>query len=150
MTVNPIPKGYHSVTPYLVVNDAAASLSFLERAFGAQVKEKVVEANGRIGHAALLIGNSMIMLGESNDEHACNRSTLYVYVPDVDAVFSQALAAGGKLIRELADQPYGDRNGGIEDADGNRWYIGTHMEHVSDEEIARRYAEIAREAQSGG
>jgi uncharacterized glyoxalase superfamily protein PhnB len=138
MPVNPVPNGYNTVSAYLVVADAAASIDFIERAFGGVCTEKVVESSGRVGHAALQIGNSTVMVGE-NPSGKLTYTMLYVYVPDVDTMFARALAAGGKVIRELADQPYGDRNGGIEDPDGNKWYIGTHIEDVSEEEIARRY-----------
>lgn len=144
MSVNPIPAGYNSVSVHLVVADAAGGIAFIQRAFGGELKEYVAGPGGNVIHAALRIGDSMVMLGEAADGQPTSRVTLYIYTPDCDAMFRSAVAAGGTVIRELADQPYGDRNGGVADAEGNQWWIGTHIEDVSEEEIARRYAAMGQ------
>jgi PhnB protein len=146
MAVKPIPEGYHSVTPYLTLDDAARAIEFYKKAFGAVELMRMPAPGGRIGHAEIKIGDSPIMLADENPEMG-NRSprklggspiSLMVYVKDVDAQVAQAVAAGGKLVRPVADQFYGDRTGGIEDPFGYHWYLATHIEDVSPDEIARR------------
>ena len=145
MTVRKIPEGYHSVTPYIVVKGAAKALDFYARAFGA--KEKLRLPMGDIiGHAEILIGDSHVMLADEMDPHKSPRSlggtpvSLMIYTDDVDAMFKRAIAAGGKQVRPVEDQFYGDRTGVLEDPFGHVWSIATHVEDVSDEEIARRMA----------
>ncbi len=144
MPVNPIPEGYNSVSVHLYVSDARAHIAFIQQAFGGELKEHVEGPDGRVVHAALRIGNSTVMLGEGVPGQELSRVTFYIYTPDCDAMFHSAVAAGGTVIRELADQLYGDRNGGVLDRDGNQWWIGSHIETLSDEEIARRYAAQAQ------
>ena len=135
----PIPDGYHSVTAYLTVPGVARLMDFLKQAFGAKEIERMQEPSGRVGHAQMKIGDTMVMIGEPQGPHQqpkpCN---LYLYVENVDAVYQQAIQAGGKSISEPKDQFYGDRSGGVEDPSGNGWWIATHIEDVSQEEIARR------------
>ena len=139
MAVNPVPKGYHTVTPYLTVPDARKQIEFLKRAFGAQTTESLHEdSDGAIRHAELKIGDSMIMLGQARDQWKASQSSFYLYVPDCDALYKRALEAGAKSIAEPANQFYGDRHGGVEDASGNQWWIATHIEDVSPEEMERR------------
>lgn len=147
-TVNPIPDGYHTVTPYLVVADASAILSFIERAFGGTVLSRHLSPDGRVMHAEAQIGDSRVMLGEANEEWPEMPAMLHLYVEDVDAVYRQALEAGAASIREPQDMFYGDRSGGARDTAGNQWWITTHIEDVSAEEMARRQA--AQEAGSDG
>jgi PhnB protein len=136
------------VTPYLIIKGAAAAIDYYTHAFGAQEQVRMEGPGGRIGHAELRIGNSMIMLA---DEHAemgyrspsslgTTSVSLVLYVEDVDAVFARALAAGGKAQRPVADQFYGDRMGTLEDPFGHVWTIGTHLEDVPPEEMQRRMA----------
>lgn len=136
--VKPIPEGYHAITPYLIVNDAAAALDFYKRAFGATELFRMNQPDGRIGHAEIRIGDSHIMLADEHSEIGARSPQHYggtpvsilLYVEDVDAIFAQALAAGAKIDRPLEDQPYGDRNGGVVDPFGHRWFVATHIRDV--------------------
>lgn len=139
--VQPIPEGYRTVTPYLIVPDPGELIEFLERAFDAEETERSTMPDGRVMHAAVRIGNSMVMLGGANDKHPPRPVTIYLYVPDTDATYERAIAAGGTSLMEPADQFYGDRNGGVADPWGNQWWIGTHVEDVPPDEIARRARE---------
>jgi uncharacterized glyoxalase superfamily protein PhnB len=138
MAVKPIPDGYHTVTPYLTVPDLAAMLQFLPAAFGAKVTETHSDPEGKPRHAEVEIGDSKVMLGQMNETWGQRVGTLYLYVPDTDATYKSALAAGAKSIMEPSDQFYGDRNAGVEDPQGNQWWIATHVEDVSPEEMERR------------
>ena len=148
----PIPEGFHSVTPYLCVNDAAGALEFYKKAFGATELMRMPDPSGRIGHAEIKIGDSIIMLADEFPEMGFRSPrtlggspfAIYLYVEDVDAVFGQAVAAGGKLVKEVKDQFYGDRSGGLEDPFGHVWYVSTHKEDVSPEEVRKRAAEERR------
>ena len=140
MSVKPIPEGYHSVTSYLLVEDVARLIDFLKQAFQATEMHRMSRPDGRVGHAEVKIGDSMVMMGEAQGDWKPMPATLYLYVEDTDAVYRQALAAGAASIMEPADQFYGDRNAGVKDPCGNVWWIATHIEDVSREEIARRAA----------
>ena len=149
--VEPIPEGYHSVTPYLTISGAAQAIEFYKKAFGATELMRMPAPGGKIGHAELKIGNSVIMLADESPE-AGNRSpqslggtpvSILIYVEDVDAVFKRAVAAGAKVVREVADQFYGDRSGGITDPFGHGWYIHTHIEDVTPQEIEKRLSAMA-------
>ena len=142
MKTNHIPAGYHTITPYLVVKNASTLIDFLKEVFDAKETERVKAPNGRIMHAELLIGDSKIMLGEAAENIITSPSTLYIYVPNTDAVYKKALAAGGKSIKEPDDQYYGDRNAGIQDIAGNKWWIATHIEDVSSEELKKRTSSV--------
>ena len=152
MSVKPIPDGYHSVTPYLIVKGAAAALAFYKRAFGAVEVLRLDGPDGRIGHAEIMIGDSHVMLADECPEMGARSPqtiggsavSLLVYVTDVDAVFQQAVEAGATVKRPVADQFYGDRSGGLEDPFGHSWYISTHVEDVPPEEINRRVAAMAQ------
>lgn len=135
----PIPEGYHTVTPYLTVSDVRKLMDFLTKAFGATERGKFEEPGGkRIMHAEMLVGNSIVMMGEPLKPDDVRRTMLYVYVPDVDVTYKKALAAGGTAVQELKNQVYGDRSGSVKDPTGNEWHIATHVEDVSTEEMARR------------
>jgi PhnB protein len=138
MATQHIPAGYHSVTPYLVVENAKQLIVFLEQAFGAEVTERMARADGSIGHAEVRIGDSVIMLSDARDQWKPLQSAVYLYVPDTDVVYRRALEAGATSVMEPADQFYGDRNAGVQDSAGNFWWIGTHQEDVSREELERR------------
>jgi PhnB protein len=140
MAVKPIPEGYHSITPYLVVDDVARLIDFLKQAFGAVEIHRMQRPDGLVGHAEVKIGDSMLMMGEAQGEWKPMPCALYLYVQNADAVYRQALTAGATSIMEPADQFYGDRHGGVKDPCGNQWWIATHIEDVSAEEIARRAA----------
>lgn len=140
MAVKPIPEGHHSVTPYLLVDDVARLIDFLTRAFQAVETLRMPRPDGKIGHAEMKIGDSMVMMGQPQGQGKPTPSTLYLYVQDTDAVYRRALAAGATSITEPTDQFYGDRNAGVQDPCGNLWWIATHIEDVSPEELARRAA----------
>jgi PhnB protein len=146
--VKPIPDGYHSVTPYMVFDGAARAIEFYKQAFGAAELFRMEGPDGRIAHAEIKIGDSHVMLGDESPEMGARgpRSiggspvSLMLYVEDVDAVVSQAVEAGAKLTRPVANQFYGDRAGGVEDPFGYAWYVATHVEDVPHEELQRRAA----------
>jgi uncharacterized glyoxalase superfamily protein PhnB len=140
MPVKQIPEGYHTVTPYLIVSNVQQVTDFLVHALDAQVKERVTTPDGHTMHSEVTIGDSIVMMGQANPQHPPKAASLYVYVPDVDAAFARAVKAGAQVIMEPKDQLYGDRSGGIKDPSGNEWWLGTHIEDVPGEEIARRYA----------
>ena len=137
----PIPDGYHTVTPYLTVSSVEKLLEFARSAFDAKVTEKHLRPDGSIGHAEMRIGDSPVMMGQATEAWAARPSNLYLYVPDVDAVYQRALHAGGKSIRAPENQYYGDRSCGVEDSVGNVWWIATHVEDVTAEEMKRRAAQ---------
>lgn len=143
MAVKPIPDGYHSVTPYLAIEGASTLLDFVRRAFGAQEHVRMDMPDGRVGHAEVRIGDSVVMLADAStsDSGRVMPGMIHLYVDDVDKVYRQALEAGATSLREPADQFYGDRSGGVADPAGNHWWIATHVEDVPPEELARRAEE---------
>ena len=142
----PVPEGYHTISPYLVVDGAEKIINFMKEAFGAQVvHEPTMRPDGKIMHAELKIGESMIMIADSSERAKATSVTLYLYVPNVDAVYQKALKAGATSLMEPADQFYGDRSGGVTDPAGNRWFIGTHIEDVSPAELKKRAAEFMKQ-----
>ncbi|MFB3829178.1 MAG: VOC family protein [Bryobacteraceae bacterium] len=140
MAVKPIPEGYHTATPYLVVRDAVKVIDFVKQAFGAGEIERMTQPDGRIAHAEVRIGDSIIMLGEPMGEQPAMPAMIYLYVADTDAAYRRAIAAGGASVMEPADQFYGDRNAGVRDAGGNLWWIATRKEDLSREELEKRAA----------
>jgi PhnB protein len=139
MTTKALPAGYLTVTPYLTVQGAAELIEFLKQAFGAQEKERFLRPDGRVGHAEVWIGDSLIMLGEPK---GCDPmpGSFYLYLDDVDAVYQQALATGATSAMEPTDQFWGDRQGGVRDRFGNLWWLATRVEEVDAEELMRRMA----------
>ena len=140
MPVAPIPKGYHAITPYLCVQGADTLFDFVKRAFAATEREMMKRPDGTIGHAEVQIGDSIVMISEAQGEHKPMPSALYLYVTDTDATYRRALQAGATSVMEPADQFYGDRNAGVQDPVGNKWWIATHVEDVPPAEMARRAA----------
>jgi len=146
--VSPIPQGYHTVIPYLVVDGAARAIDFYKDAFGATEMFRLPAPGGKIGHAEIKIGDSVIMLADEHPEMGARgpRSiggspvSIVLYVEDVDALSARATAVGAKVTRPVADQFYGDRAGSFEDPFGHQWHIHTHVEDVSPEELQRRMA----------
>jgi PhnB protein len=143
--VKPIPDGYHQITPYLTVENGAELVEFLQRAFGATVQHQMDRPDGSLWHADLQIGDSHVMLGGASEEWPAMPSAIHLYVEDADATYTRALAAGGTSIMEPMDMFYGDRHGGVKDPSGNSWWIATHIEDVSPEELARRGRAAAEE-----
>jgi PhnB protein len=146
MAVKPIPEGYHSVTPYLLVDDAEGLIEFVKRAFGAQETLRMPGPNGKIGHAEVRIGDSIVMLADAStsDRGTPFRAMVMVYVEDCDNTYQRALEAGGTSLREPTDQFYGDRSSAVRDRFGNDWWIHTHVEDVPPEEMARRAEQAAQ------
>lgn len=146
--VKPIPDGYHSIQPYLHIRGAAQAIDFYKRAFGATEKLCMAQPDGRIGHAEILLGDSVVMLADEYPERNIyspahfggSAVSLMFYVDDCDAVYRRALAAGAKSVREPADQFYGDRMAGVEDPFGFQWWLGTHVRDVSEEEMVQAMA----------
>jgi uncharacterized glyoxalase superfamily protein PhnB len=149
MAVKPIPDGYHSVTPYLVLEGAAKVIEFVKQAFGAQEVVCMAQPDGTVMHAEVRIGDSVVMLGEACGEYKPMPAMLYLYVTDTDATYQQALAAGGTSLAEPADQFYGDRRAGVKDSAGNQWIIATHKEDIEPEEIRRRAEAYAAQEGQG-
>ena len=153
MAVKPVPDGYATATPYLIVRDGSAAIDYYKRAFGATELFRMAGPDGKLGHAEIQIGNSRIMMA---DEHPAMGArspqslggtpvSILLYVEGVDKRFQQALAAGGKAVRPLKDQFYGDRSGTLEDPFGHVWTIATHMEDLSPEEMNKRMEAMMKE-----
>lgn len=142
MAVQPKPEGYHTITTYLVVSKAARLIDFLKAAFDAEELNRSVTSDGRIRHAEVKIGDSRLMIGDASNAFRPMPAMLHLYVEDADTLYQRAIAAGATSLRAPADQFYGDRIGGVQDASGNQWWIATHIEDVSPEEMARREAAL--------
>lgn len=139
MSVKPIPDGYNTVTPYLIVEGASKLIDFAKEAFGAQEMFRMPGPDGKLGHAEMRIGDSVVMLSDAGPDNPARPANILLYVNDCDATYRKALAAGGASEREPTDQFYGDRAAGV-DACGIRWWIHTHVEDVSPEEMDKRMA----------
>ncbi len=146
MAPRPIPEGYHTATPYLIVKGAAEALEYYKKAFGARETMRFAAPGGKIGHAEIRIGDSAIMLADEHPDMGYRGPqsiggtpvSILLYVEDVDRWFERAIAAGGKVMRPVAEQFYGDRTGTLTDPFGHVWSISTHVEDVSPEEMHRR------------
>jgi uncharacterized glyoxalase superfamily protein PhnB len=139
MSVKPIPESYRTVTPHLSVPRVAQLIEFLKKAFDAEeIHPPFKGPDGRIMHAEVRIGDSIVMMGEPPENAPNMPACLYLYVADTDTVYRRAIQAGATSIREPADQFYGDRSGGVSDPCGNAWWIATHKEDVSPEELTKR------------
>ena len=157
MPVKPIPQGYHSVTPYLIVRGAADAIEFYKKAFGAVELFRMPSPDGKIGHAEIRIGDSPIMMADEYPEMGYQGPqsiggspvSLMIYVEDVDTVFNQAVAAGATVKEALQDKFYGDRIGTLVDPFGHRWHVSTHKEDVSPEEMQERMKFLASSASGG-
>ena len=144
--VKAIPEGYHNVTPYLFVRSAASAIDFYKSVFGATEVMRMAGSNGKIMHAELKIGDSIVMLADENPQTGVMSPQtiggysvgLHVYVENVDAVMQRAAESGAKLLRPIKDQFYGDRSGSLLDPFGHMWSVATHVEDVSPEEMRKR------------
>jgi PhnB protein len=153
--VSPIPQGYNSITPYLVIKGAAQAIEYYKNVFGATEVFRMDGPDGKVGHAELKIGDSRIMLADENPSMGQGHSSastigtspvsLYLYIPDVDRVVERAVAAGAKILRPVQDQFYGDRSGFIQDPFGHLWGVATHVEDVAPQELEER-AKKAKQA----
>jgi len=148
--VKPIPDGYHSVTPYLIVKGANAAIEFYKKAFDAVELLRIGAPDGKVGHAEIRIGDSVVMLADEHPEMGAKSPqtfggtpvSILLYVEDVDAVVRQAVAAGAKIQRPIEDKFYGDRMGSLDDPFGHVWHVSTHTEDVSHEEMKKRSAAL--------
>jgi PhnB protein len=146
--VKPVPEGYHTVTPYLIVKRGTDALEFYVRAFAATERYRMQDPGGKIRHAEITIGNSCVMLADEHPEIGAlgpetiggSPISIHLYVEDVDAVVGRAVAAGAQLTRPVADQFYGDRVGGVTDPFGHRWFIATHKEDLTPDQLRQRAA----------
>lgn len=147
-SVRAVPEGYHTITPYLIVDGAPEAIEYYKTVFGATEVTRMEMPDGKVGHAELKIGDSLIMLADEHPEMDAkgprafggSPQFLHLYLEEVDAVVAKAVEAGGKVVREVKDQFYGDRSGGFEDPFGHTWHIATHIEDVSPEEMEARMA----------
>ena len=147
-----IPKGYTSVTPYLIVHDAKAALAFYQAAFGAQIEVQLNAPDGSIAHAEIRVGNAVIMLGQETTEGGQTfqsprtlkgtATSIMLYVPDCDATFAAAIAAGATLLEPVSLKFYGDQAGRLQDPFGHQWTVATHVEDVAQADIERRLAAL--------
>ena len=145
--IEPIPTGYHSITPYLIVDDAKGAMEFYQRAFGAAVVLQLDRPDGKVAHAEVKLGDSMIMLADEASEMGYHSAKaiggspvkILLYIENVDAVFNRAVEAGAEVVSPVKDQFYGDRSGALKDPFGHSWTIATHIEDVSQDEVDRRY-----------
>jgi len=154
--VSYIPKGYNSITPYLVVKGAAQAIEYYKNVFGATEVMRMPGPDGKIGHAELKIGNSHIMLADENPSMGQGYTSaitmggspvsLYVYLPDVDRVVQRASAQGAKILKPVQDQFYGDRTGFFQDPFGHLWGVATHIEDVSPQELQERMKKMMQPA----
>src|SRR5215216_4563395 len=146
MATKPVPEGYHTLTSYLAVDDAAQAIEYYKKAFGAKERVRMAAPDGKIGHAELEIGDSMLMLADPFPQASTKppkelggtSASVFMYVEDVDAVAKQAVDAGGTVLMEVADQFWGDRFATVQDPFGHSWSIATHIEDLTPEEIAER------------
>ncbi len=146
MATQPIPEGYHTVTPYLAVEDAAEAIEYYKKGFGAKERVRMMAPDGRIGHAELEIGDSLVMVADQFPQSTTTppgelggtSAGIFLYVEDVDAAVKQAVDAGAKVTMEVADQFWGDRFGSVKDPFGHSWSIATHIEDVPPEEMEER------------
>ena len=147
MTVKPVPDGYHSVQPYLMLNGAAKAIEFYKNAFGATERFCMKQPDGRIAHAELQLGDSCIMMADENPQieafapahYGGSPVSLLIYTEDCDRMYHQAIAAGAKSEREPEDQFYGDRMAGVQDPFGYKWFIATHIKDVSKEDLEKAH-----------
>jgi PhnB protein len=152
--VKPIPDGHHTVAPYLAIKNAVGALEFYKKAFGATETYKLIVPDGRLGHAELRLGDSLIMLSDEFPEfggkapEALDGSpvSIHLYVEDVDAFVKRAVAAGAREVKPVADQFYGDRSGQLEDPYGHLWWVATHKEDVAPEEMQKRVRALFAQA----
>ena len=156
--VKAIPDGYHTMTPGLTVRDAARAIEFYQKAFNAQQLFRMDGPDGKIMHAELKIGNSIFMLGEENPQTGCHSpaslkgtpTALYLYVENADAAFNQAVSAGAKVEMPVADMFWGDRGGNVSDPSGHRWWVATHKEDLTPDQIKQRAQKFFAEQAKAG
>lgn len=144
MSVKPIPEGYGNVIPFLICNGAEDVIKFAQQAFGAKLSDISKGEGGTVRHATIHIRDSAIMLSEGSAEYPAVSTMLYIYFENVDEVYRKALAAGGESLREPTNEFYGDRSCGVKDPSGNQWWLASHVEDLTGEEIAKRQSEMGK------
>ena len=144
-SVRTIPEGFHTVTPYLVANDAPRLIEFMVNAFDGKVTFITKDDNGRVVHATVKIGDSIIMVSDTMEDMRPEPAMLFLYVDDVDSIYRQAIDADGSSIQKPRDEFYGDRAGAVKDEWGNKWWIATHIEDVDPKELEKRSKESQKE-----
>jgi PhnB protein len=137
-SIKPVPEGFHTVTPYLLVPDVPAVIDFLKRVFNAKETYRSTAPDGLVNHASVQIGNSMVMMGAARGSWQPETTTLYVYLEEMDSVYLRAVEAGAESVQEPKTQFYGDRTAALKDPAGNKWYLATHVEDVDPGELQRR------------
>jgi len=155
--VKPVPAGYHQITPYLSIRGAAEAIAFYKKAFGARLRLRMDAPGGKIGHAELVFGDSVVMLADEFPEmdflapqsRGGTPVSIHLYVRDVDAVVARSVALGAKLTRAVADQFYGDRNGTITDPFGHVWSVATHKEDLTPAQMKKRGEEMMKKSSGG-
>jgi uncharacterized glyoxalase superfamily protein PhnB len=145
MPVEYKPAEYHTVTPYLVVDGAERLITFISDVLDGTETVRMAGPDGRIAHAEMRVGDSMVMLADAPEPGEVTSAMLHLYVPDSDATYQRAIEADATSLREPQDEFYGDRMSGVQDSTGTKWYFATHVEDISEEEMARRAAQAARE-----
>jgi PhnB protein len=145
MPVPPIPPGLHTIQPYFIARGVPRLIDFCKQAFAATEMHRSTTPDGTVMHAQLKIGDSMVMMGEAHAQWTPMPAAIYMYVPDVDATYAKAIAAGGESLAAPSDQFYGDRMSGVKDLCGNMWWIATHVEDVPADELERRQAEAMKQ-----
>jgi uncharacterized glyoxalase superfamily protein PhnB len=145
MPVEYKPAKYHTVTPYLVVDGAERLITFISDVLDGTETVRMAGPDGRIAHAEMRVGDSMVMLADAPEPGEVTSAMLHLYVPDSDATYQRAIEADATSLREPQDEFYGDRMSGVQDSTGTKWYFATHVEDISEEEMARRAAQAARE-----
>jgi PhnB protein len=143
--VKPVPAGYHTVTPFLIAEEADKLIEFITRAFDGKLTYMMKSDDGLVRHATVSVGDSMIMVSSGTAQFKPMPAMLHLYVPDVDSMYKNAVAAGGTSLQEPANQFYGDRSGGIQDRWNNQWWIATHIEDVNDDEMKKREQQFRKE-----
>jgi PhnB protein len=144
MSVSPVPQGYPRLSPYLVVDDPDVAIRFMREVLGGEEVRRSMDANGRVMHAEIRVADTLVMVGGASEQWPVIPGALHVYLEDVDAAYARALAVGATSLTPPTLQPYGDRSAYVRDAAGTTWFLSTHVEDVSDEEIRRRMAAAGR------
>lgn len=138
MSVKPIPENYPRVSPYLIVKNVNETMDFIQYVFEGKVREKMTMPDGSVNHGEMNIGESVIMMGKASEDYLPLNAMLYIYIEDTDKAYKRAIEKGAVSVMEPSNQFYGDRNAGVKDKDGISWWIATHVEDVSPEELLRR------------
>jgi PhnB protein len=145
-SVNAVPKGYHSVTPYLVVDNAAGLIEFIEKAFNGKLTFKTLHDDNRIMHATVTIGDSTIMISDTMEGMEAHTAMLYLYLENVDEIYQQAIDAKSTSVSKPRDEFYGDRVAAVKDSWGNVWWIATHVENLDQQEMEKRKTEFEEQS----